>query len=177
MSGTMNNAKTILALKYTVYAALLLFLYVAQVTPGLLVIGGVKPLLVVPVAMAIAMFEGEFVGGVYGAAAGLLIDTASVTLFGFNGFFICLFCIIAGLMVIYLLRCNLLGCMLFVAVTLLVRGSIEFLFAYGMWGYESVWKIYLLHTLPGVLYTLVITPLAFRLIRWFHRRFARAIAR
>lgn len=168
----MNSARKLLVAKHIVYTLLLLLLYVVQTTPRLLTLGGVKPLLVVPVAVAIAMYEGEFVGGVYGAVAGILCDTAGGSLFGFNGFFICLFCIAAGLLVIYLLRNNLLGCLLFVGVALLVRGSIEFLFAYGMWGYDNVWKIYACYTLPTVVYSLAVTPLCYWLVRGIHRRFA-----
>lgn len=174
----MKSTKTIQILKHVVYALLLALFYVAQTTPGLFVIAGVKPMWVVPVAIAIAMYEGEFVGGIYGAAAGLLCDAGTVpragggaVLFGFNGFFVCLFCIAAGLLIIYLLRCNLLGCMLFVAVTMLARGSLEFLFAYGMWGHENVWKLYVYYTIPVIVYTLVITPLVFWSVGKIFRKF------
>lgn len=153
----------------------MLWVYVLQTTPGLFVIRGVKPVLVVPFALAIAMHEGEFVGGIYGAAAGLLCDVSGGSLFGYNGFFLALFCIASGLLVIYLLRCNLLGCILFVLVTMLVRGSLEFLFAYGMWGYPDVWKIYLFYTLPTAGYTVAVSPLLFWMVRALYRRFFAAL--
>lgn len=170
----MTNSKTTLVLRHVFYSLLLLVLYVVQTTPGLLVIGGVKPLLVIPAAVAIAMCEGEFVGGIYGAVAGIFCDVAGTSMFGFNGLFICLFCIGAGLAVIYLLRNNLLGCLLFVLATLLVRGSVEFLFAYGMWGHEHVGRLYARYTLPTIFFTLLLTAPVYLLIRRVHRRSAEA---
>lgn len=167
--SVMNNSKYVLVLRHIAYILFLFVLYAVQTTPRLLVIGGVKPLLVIPVAISVAMLEGEFVGGVYGALAGLLCDVSVTSLFGFNGFFICLFCVISGLLIIYLMRCNLVSCLLFTFVTSIVRGSIEFLFSYGMWGHENVWKLYVLYTVPTVIYTLVITAPVFWLIRYVYQ--------
>lgn len=173
----MNSSKVLFALKHVVYSVLILILYALQTTPGLFVVGGVTPILVIPAALTIAMLEGEFVGGIYGALAGLLIDVNGVALFGYNGFIICASCVGAGLLVIYLLRCNLLGCLLFVSVTVLVRGSIEYLFAYGMWGHENIWKLYVTVVLPAAFYTVVATPLVYGLVRWIFRKFDAAMTR
>lgn len=167
----MNNTNKVLTLKYTVYSLLLLLLYVMQTTPTAFTQQGVGPNLTVPAAIAIAMFEGEFVGGIFGMAAGLLCDLTGPLLFGFNGFFVGIFCTIAGLLFIYLLRCNLLGCLLFTLVALMIRGSIEFLFGYGMWGYDNVSSIYLHYTLPTVAWSLLFTPLLFWLFGRLHRAF------
>lgn len=165
--------------KHTVYTLLLLLLYVLQTTPGFLAVYGVKPIWVASAAISISMFEGEFTGGIYGAVAGLLCDSGSVprlagggsTLFGFNGFFLTIFCVIAGLLVIYMMRCNLLSCILFVFVSMAIWNSVEFLFAYGMWGHENVWKLYVYGTLPVVAYSVVTAPLSFWTVRWIHRKF------
>lgn len=167
----MNNAGALRVAKHLSYSLLLLLLYLLQTVPGLFVIFGVKPILVIPAAVVIAMLEGEFVGGIYGAAAGLLCDVGSLLLFGFNGFLTCLFCIVAGLLVTFLMRCHLGNCLLFACVIMLVRGSLEFLFAFGMWGYESVWKLYVFGTLPLAVYSVAVTPVIFWAVRKIYRRF------
>ena len=86
-----RKKKAVIAAKYAAYAMILLVLYVLQTTPGLFVVYGAKPMLVVPAAIAIAMHEGELVGGLFGALAGLLCDMGSSMLFGFNGLFIAFF--------------------------------------------------------------------------------------
>ena len=160
-----NSTKYVNLLRHGIYCLIFLFLYALQTAPGLFEVRSVKPIWVIPAAIALAMFEGEFRGGIYGAAAGLLCDMGSFLLFGFNGFLTCIACIAAGLLVIYLTRCNVATYMLFVFLFMIARGSLEFLFAYGMWGYSDVWMIYLYHTLPVAVFSTVVCPLQFFLMR------------
>ena len=168
----MKNKNKFYILKFSLYTLLLLALYVLQTVPGLFVVLGQKPIWVIPAAIAIAMLEGEFVGGIFGVLAGILCDMGGFSLFGFNAFFIGVFCIAAGLLIIYMMRCNLPNCLLFTGTVLLFRGSIEYLFAYGMWGYENVWKVYVYTVLPVVAYSTAIAPLVYFAVRGIHRRFA-----
>jgi cell shape-determining protein MreD len=77
---------------------------VLQSTPGFLSVFGIKPNLLIGSAICLAMFEGEFVGGLYGALAGMLLDLGSSRIFGFYSILLFIFCIGAGLAVIYLLH-------------------------------------------------------------------------
>jgi cell shape-determining protein MreD len=168
-----KRSKTIVITgKHVVYGVLLLLFYVIQTTPRLFEIAGVKPVWVLPLAIAVAMHEGEFTGGVYGALAGLLCDTGGFGLFGFNGFIFCLGAVAAGLLIIYLMQCNVGGCMLFVLVIMFLRGSIGYMFAYGIWDFENVWRIYLTHTMPIAVYTAVAAMPVYYLVRTIYRRFA-----
>lgn len=168
----MNTTFRLKVLKHTIYVVALLILYVIQSSPGFLEIYKVKPIWVIPAAIAISMFEDEFAGGIYGALAGLLCDTGGFLLFGFNGFIVTLCCVAAGLLVIYLMRCNLLTCLLFVFVTLLVRGSIEYFFAYGMWNYENSALIYTISTFPTIVYSTIVAAPMFFFVQSIHRRFS-----
>ena len=168
----MNRTTKILVFKHAVYVFFLLFCYILQTTPDLFVLAGVKPILVIPFAVVIAMQEGEFVGCIYGAVAGLLHDVNSSALFGYNALISAVCCTLIGLCVIYLVRYNLLGCLMFVSVTLFIQESIAFLFAYGMWGHEQVWKLYVFYTLPTILYSVLATIPIFAVLRWLFYRFA-----
>lgn len=168
----MNNTARLNFIKHLLYVFLILIFYVLQSIPELLVISGVKPIWVVPAAIAISMFEGEFAGGIYGALAGLLCDTGSFLLFGFNGFVVTVFCIISGLLVFYLMRCNMFTYLLFVLVTLALRGSIEYFFAYGMWNHKDAWMIYTNSTIPTAIYSTIAAVPVFWLVRRIYRRFA-----
>ncbi len=59
--------------RYFAYAILLLLCFLLQVTPGVLELWGVKPILVVPAAVCIAMEEPVLPASVFGMAAGLLL--------------------------------------------------------------------------------------------------------
>ena len=99
----MEKRKLLIRSRYLVYGAIFVLLYVLQCMPGFLEIGGVRPMLLIPAAVTLAMFEGEFGGGLYGALAGLLCGLSSPMLFGFDGMLLLCFCLASGLLVIYLL--------------------------------------------------------------------------
>ena len=173
---SIKNKKRTYTMKHAAFVVLLLLLYVLQTTPRLFVVMGVKPVLVVPFAIALAMHEGEFIGGVFGIAAGLLCDMGSHSLFGYNAIVFGLVCIGTGLIIIYLMRCNVGGCVLFVLVAMLFRGTIGYLFAYGIWSYDSAWRIFTGQTLPTALYTAAVTPFLYYPVRAMHRYFKRKLA-
>ena len=153
----MNNRKWYRAAKYAAYAALMLFLYVLQTTPRLFSILGVRPNLVIPAAVCIAVLEGAFAGGVYGALAG-------IPLFGFSAVILMPACVAAGLLVTYLLRPGMINYVLLLAGVLLTRGLLDFLLNYVMWGYDSVWMVFVYGTLPGIIYSAAVSPLVYYLL-------------
>ena len=170
----MTSKKHLWFLKYFLMVALLLFLYVLQTTPRLFAIAGVKPILVVPAAVCIAMFEGDLTGGIMGALAGLLCDLGSFTLFGFNGLIVMACCGAVALLTIYLTQLKLTNALLLGFGTLLLRGLLEYFFYFQMWGYENVHLVFWHETFPTVLYsTLMVAPLFYlvrRMNAWFDER-------
>ena len=70
-------------LKWGCYVLALFVCAALQTTPGLFQLGEAKPLLVLPLCLAVAVFEGEFAGALLGAVGGLLWDcTAGRTVAG-----------------------------------------------------------------------------------------------
>ena len=62
------------ALKWVCYAAALFVCAALQTTPGLFRLGQAKPLFILPLCLAVAVYEGEFAGALFGAVGGLLWD-------------------------------------------------------------------------------------------------------
>ena len=60
--------------KWGCYGLLMLLCTVLQTTPGLFQLGNAKPLWLLPLALAAAVFEGEFAGALFGAVCGLMWD-------------------------------------------------------------------------------------------------------
>lgn len=168
----MNHKKWVYATKYGTYILVMVLLYVAQTTPGFLTVFGVKPNFVIPAAICIAMMEGEYIGGLYGAFAGVLCDLGGFTLFGFNAMITMAACVIAGLLVIYLLRPGVINFVLLLTGAMLVRGLLDFLLSYVMWGYDDVWMVLVHSILPSVIYTTAASPLIYYLYMWMHGKFA-----
>lgn len=149
-------------LKYALMVLLLWVLYILQTTPRLFSIYGVKPILVVPAAVCMAMFDGEMVGGIMGGLAGLLCDLGSFTIFGFNGIIVLACCATIGLLTIYLTQLRLMNALLLGFATLLVRGLLEYFFYFQIWNLDGRSQVLFTSTLPTVLYsTITIIPLYF----------------
>lgn len=161
--------------KMSLYALLLLLLYVLQTTPGFLTFWGCKPLLILPLVVSIAMMEGELVGGLFGLAAGVLCDTSGITIFGINSLLYMLACIVIGLLVIYYMQPSRLNSLIFSGTVLVLRQLFEYFFYYVMWGYEDSSIILLRHMLPVVLLTLLVTPLLYRIVQKIHDDYRRRL--
>ena len=161
--------------KMSIYALFLLLLYVLQSTPGFLEFWGVKPLLVLPLVVSIAMVEGELVGGLFGLAAGILCDSSAITIFGINSLIYMTACVAIGLLVIYYMQPSRLNSLIFTAIVLTCRQLFEFFFYYVMWSYENISIILLRHMLPVVLLTLLTTPLMFWLVQNVHGYYRRKL--
>lgn len=151
--------------KWTLYSLILFFAFILQTTVGFLEIFGVKPVLILPIIIFIAMFEGEWAGAIFGVIGGLFWDTASDKLLGFNAIILLLLCVSAALLVMYLVRANLWNGILFVLVAALVQGLLAYFFYYVIWSYNHSSLILLKKILPTVLYTTLLSPLFFFLIR------------
>ena len=149
----------------------MLFLYVLQTTPRLFSILGIRPNLVIPAAVCIAVLEGAFVGGVYGALAGILCDLAGGALFGFSAIILMPACVAAGRLVTYLLRPGMINYVLLLAGVLLTRGLLDFLLNYVMWGYDDVWMVFIYGILPGIIYAVAVSPLVYYLFAFMRGRF------
>ena len=173
--GSKDRTRILAFYKYLIYALLLLLLYVLQTTPRLFEIFEVKPMLVVPAAIAMAMHEGEFAGGIYAAFAGLLCDMGGFGLFGFNGIIFLISGVAAGLLVIYMMRCNVVSCVLFVLIAMLARGGIYYTFAFGIWNYEYAWRIFVFQILPTIIYTAISAIPIYYIFRAVNGKFKRKI--
>ncbi|MEM1485070.1 hypothetical protein V6615_09340 [Oscillospiraceae bacterium PP1C4] len=171
----MNRKKWIYAAKHAAYILAIVLIYVAQTTPGFLTVFGVKPNFVIPAAVCIAMLEGEYIGGLYGAFTGLLCDLGGFVLFGFNSIILMVTCVIVGLLTIYMLRSGVINYILLLAGVLLTRGLLDYLLNYVMWGYHDVWMVLAYSILPSIIYTVAASPLVYYLFKWMYERFEEQI--
>jgi len=100
-------------LTWTAYGLLIVAAVILQSLPrGLPVIGGVRPVLIVPLVVCAAMYEGPVGGAAAGIAAGLLWDMFSDRLLGFHALLLLIVGCACGLLVRLLIRNNLLSALL-----------------------------------------------------------------
>ena len=158
-------------LKYFLYFLFIFLLFVLQSVPGLLDYCSVSPILVLPACICIAVYEGELPGGIMGFFAGILCDSASETVFGFNAFFYLVLCVTASLVVIYLLRKSTLNIMLISLAAILVRSFMEYFFKFQIYGYESAPVVFFQSFGPQIAYSAIFVLPFCLIIRYVHERF------
>ncbi len=84
--------------KILLYIFILFVLYAMQTTAGAFSFFGIRPIWVLPFAVAISMCEDVVSAAVFGSLSGLLCDLGSQALFGFNGLLVLCGCVTISLL-------------------------------------------------------------------------------
>lgn len=122
-------------LRWLLYATVLLFFYLWLSNP---LIKGFCPLLLIPLATAVAMFEGEFAAAVFGVFCGLMMDIASGAMAGFSSLWLLATCPVISLLSQFYIKRNLLSHFVLNLSVSGIMGFLDFLFRHWVWeGAES----------------------------------------
>ena len=157
--------------KWICYALLGLLCAVLQTTPGLFQLGEAKPLWLLPLALAVAVFEGEFAGAVFGAVCGLMWDWLAGRTVGMLALELLLLCFAVSVLVQLYLQVNPGNFAAVSTATALVVLSLDWLFFYYMPGYTGAALRYVTFVLPGAVLTIPAALLAFWLVQRIHDGF------
>lgn len=139
-------------LRWFLYILLLCIAYVLQSTGD-----GISPLYVIPVAVCIVMSEGVLPSAAVGALCGLMIDLSCGKLFCSNAIVMTCACVATALTFMHLLRHNIINAIVMTFLCGLLQGGLDYLFCYGMWGYESVSVAFTGYILPCILFTTAVS--------------------
>ena len=155
--------------KWICYALLGLLCAVLQTTPGLFQFGAAKPLWLLPLALAVAVFE--FAGAVFGAVCGLMWDWLAGRTVGMLALELLLLCFAVSVLVQLYLQVNPGNFAAVSTATALVVLSLDWLFFYYMPGYTGAALRYVTFVLPGAVLTIPAALLAFWLVQRIHDGF------
>ena len=169
----MNVQKKIRIKRYLMYALIIFASHILQNTififPPLF---SVRPILLISVAVCIAVFEGEIIGAAAGLFAGALWDTVTVTADGYNALYLVVVCAICGVLLRVFMRNNIITYIIMntVITVLYILSYVLFFVATRALGGEG--QLLLRYYLPMGIYTLVLTPFWYILIRAVYRKFS-----
>ena len=158
-------------LKWVCYAVALFVCAALQTTPGLLQLGQAKPLFILPLCLAVAVYEGEFAGALFGAVSGLLWDYTAGRTVGMLALELLLLCFGVSVLVQLYLQVNPGNFAAISTVTALLVLSLDWLFFYYMPGYTGAALRYLIFVLPSAALTIPAALLAFWLVQRIHDGF------
>lgn len=158
-------------LKWVCYAVALFVCAALQTTPGLLQLGQAKPLFILPLCLAVAVYEGEFAGALFGAVSGLLWDYTAGRTVGMLALELLLLCFGVSVLVQLYLQVNPGNFAAVNTITALLVLSLDWLFFYYMPGYAGAALRYIAFVLPSAVLTLPSALLAFWLVQRIHDGF------
>ena len=152
-------------IRYLAYVLELLLLFMIQETPGFLpAVAGVRPVLLLPAAVSIAMFEGEVPALAFGVAAGLLCDFGLSGTLGFHALVLGVLCFFISLLVRSWMQSNLATAVFTglwsLGLTVLAQWFFLYFFQYSYPAFALTH-----HYLPKFFYTLLFLPLLYLLNR------------
>lgn len=159
--------------RYVVYGIILLLAHILQnslpIFPEIL---AVRPVLLISAAVCISMFEGELVGAVVGLVAGALWDTVTATADGYNAFYLMAACAVCGVLLRVFMRNNIITYIMMNTGFTILYFSSYVLFFITAQGIDGGAGMLLRYYLPMSIYSLLLTPLWYVLIRAVNRKFS-----
>ncbi len=156
-------------LKYGAYALMALLLFRLQSIPGLLEIGGVRPLPLAALAVLVATMERELPGVLFCIFCGYLCDLYTVAPMGYYMFFLTVLGLICGLVIRNYLQPSLSILAGAVLITAFFCRVVLFLFRYSLAGVAGAAPVLLRHDLPHAVYSAVLAVPLYYPVRALHR--------
>ena len=158
-------------LKWGCYVLALFVCAALQTTPGLFQLGQAKPLLVLPLCLAVAVFEGEFAGALLGTVGGLLWDCTAGRTVGMLALELLLLCFaVSAVMQLYFKNSAANFALIASAAALLVL-TLDWLFFYYMPGYSGAASRWLWFVLPTAALSVPVCFPLFGVVRRIHEEF------
>lgn len=114
-----------------------------------------KPMILVPTALYIAVNNNILASAVTGAVCGFLTDVSCEKLFGYNAVLLTVFCIITSLIFEYYLRDKFVSFIFISAVVSYIQCLLDYKFYYEIWNYENHEMIFTDYTLKIWAYTVI----------------------
>lgn len=155
-----------------ILAALTVLTFLFQNTGGLFPAPfGINAMLLIPLTICIAMFEREFAGIFFGLASGVMLDAFSSQSVFFNSLFFTIIGFGAGALITYLMRNNLLCATIMTSASALVYTTILFIINIDLSAIDKPFLVFLRYYFFSALYTVIITPLYYFLVRAVSKQF------
>ena len=154
-------------IKNVAFSIEILICFIFQSNPmfSLEVFGG-RPVLMLPAALTIAIFQGEIPAIVFGVVCGLLADSGYSGPVGYYAIMLAVACYAVSVLMENYIRTNHFTALIIGAVSIPLMIFVQFLLFYVAMGYDSVWEYFLAHYLSRIIYTTVLVPVFYSVNRY-----------
>ncbi len=154
-------------IKWLLFSLILLLLYVIM-RAG--VFGHWQPVLIIPLAVAVAMNESELSVGIFALFCGYLIDIACGFIFGFSVVWLMPVCVAATLLVKNLIRRNLFNFVVITVAAVIIQFSMDYLFNIAIWNIPGGEVIFYSSMLPAAISTIILSPSMYYLVKLLNNK-------
>ncbi|MBQ5332567.1 MAG: hypothetical protein J6K92_04835 [Oscillospiraceae bacterium] len=114
---------------------------------------GALPVLLIPCAVCYAGREAPFDSVLYGCVCGLLLDSASGTLTGFNAIILMWTSLMISLLFHYILRRHILNFLWLDFAVIFIQSMLHYLFFYFLWEYDLSGMVFRQIFIPEMIWT------------------------
>lgn len=153
--------------KWCIFALILIFFYVIMRVG---IFGAWQPVLLIPLAAAVAMFEEELPSCIFALFCGLMTDIAFDFVFGFSAVWLMAVCVTSSLLVRNLIRVNLFNYCTVTAAAVLLEFSMHYLFNIVIWNIPKGEHILFASVLPTAAATFIFSPAVYWLVKTVESR-------
>lgn len=154
-------------IKWILYSLIIIFSFLYLTMP----INTVKPLVLIPAALCISMYEGVAAGCGAGILCGLLLDVACGKTLGFNALLLLVFCMFASLFFMYLMRTNVINIWALSVVCILLQSLFDLFFFYAIWGIHNTGAVFMDFFFPQIVINSLVTPLYYLIFKAVYKKF------
>ena len=152
-------------IRYSIYSVIILIAFALQSTSvAFPEIFGARAFLLVCVAISIAMHEREIPAAIFGAACGILADTAA-GLEGFNSLVLTILCAVCSILISHLMQNNIVTAFVLSAGATVIYEVLYVIVNYcisiGIVPWRQIFTFYL----PSFVYTLIFVPVFYYVIK------------
>lgn len=164
-------------LKVVIYLVLTALAALIQNTAGLtLEIGGTRCFLLLPVCMILGSGEDERFAAVIALVGGMLWDLSSAVHLGFNAVYMCIMCFFGASLITYIIRNTFITNFIFSTVFILIYCILYWLFFIIIKDVRGAELSLFTFYLPSALYTIIITPVIYLILRPIKNRLNKPIS-
>ena len=170
LSGKARSRRAMLRclIRWFLYSAVLVFFYTLECS---VVIRGFCPLLIIPLASAVAMYEGDLAAGIFGAVCGLMLDMANgVTVAGFSSLWLVALCPLISLLSRFFVKTNFVSHFAMNAVLCTVMAGMDMLFVHWVWESGDAYISFMNSVLPAYGGAVLLSLPVFLLVRLISRK-------
>ena len=169
----MNSRKLAIekTIKYVLLCLMVFVLFILQGTPGFLNLFGIKPVLLIPFCINLAMLEEENYTLIVYVMAGLLFELSAGRIVGFYTIPLIIACVVCMIMVKYIFQPNYRNSMTMCFISTFMILLLDFFFSYILQGYKGVFVIFFKTVVMCSIYSTAFSVLFYQIIVVIQSRF------